>query len=169
MKHPYCITFAGVVGSSKTPIAHHLSWKLGLPVFSNDILRTEVREDLLRFDQDEYVRRRNERSQELITSGRSFIYDASIDREWPRLSEWLQTKNYQHFIISLDLSRELLNKLYEAKGYAEGHRLEELMSQHESFLADYGGLVGAHVTDANFDRRLEVSLAAVGAWFGDGE
>lgn len=164
MNHSYCITFAGVVGSSKTPIAHHLSWNLGLPVFNNDTLRTEVQEDLLRFEQDEYLRRRDERGRELINSGKSFIYDASIDREWKRLSKWLTEKNYKHFIISLDLSRGLLDKIYDAKGYTEGYRLDELIAQHQAFLEGYGDLVDLHITDKEFKERLNIALDAIKSW-----
>ncbi len=164
MNNPFCITFAGVVGSSKTPIAHHLGWNLGLPIFNNDTLRTEVQEDLLRFDQEEYLHRRNDRSKALLHTGMPFIYDASVDREWGRLAEWLAEDNYRHFIISLDLSRELLDKIYAAKGYTEGYRLNELMAQHAQFLEEYGNTTGLHITDAEFSRRLDVSLQAVKAW-----
>lgn len=163
MKDPFCITFAGVIGSSKTPIAHHLSWNLGLPVFCNDTLRTEVKEDRLEFDQVEYRRRRDERCKQLISRGRSFIYDASVDREWTGLNDWLQEKNYRHFIISLDLSRELLDKIYESKGY-EGHHLEQLLSQHQNFIANHGDQIGLHITDQGFEERLNVSLLAVKSW-----
>ena len=37
----FCITFAGAVGGSKTPIANFLSTKLNLPVFNNDAIRSQ--------------------------------------------------------------------------------------------------------------------------------
>lgn len=49
-----CILFAGPIGSGKSPIANYLSYKLNLPIFNNDTIRTEVREDLLKMDVEEY-------------------------------------------------------------------------------------------------------------------
>jgi cytidylate kinase len=48
-----CITFAGAVGSSKTPISNYLSSRLNLPIFNNDTIRSEVIEDLGVFDNKE--------------------------------------------------------------------------------------------------------------------
>jgi hypothetical protein len=157
----YCITFAAPVGSSKTPIAHYLSWNLGLLIYSNDATRIEVAEDLLGSNQDEYIKRRDERGERLIKGGKSFIYDASIDREWHRLHAWLTGNDYEWFIISLDLTKGFLEKIYEAKGYTEVDRLDVLLKQHRKFLADYGDQVGLHISDETFARRLELSLAAV--------
>lgn len=56
-----CITFAGAVGSSKTPISNYLSTKLNLPIFNNDAIRSEVIEDLGIFDSEEHLKRRNAR------------------------------------------------------------------------------------------------------------
>lgn len=161
----YCITFAGVVGSSKTPIATFLSWSLGLPIVSNDTIRLEVMEDLLLFDQQEYERRRDARGKQIISSGKPFIYDASIDREWPRLKEWLTAGSYQSFIVSLDLSRTLLAKLYEAKGYHDTlDRLETLMHDHDRFLDQHGDVVNRHIDDQAFPKRLEISLQSASQW-----
>jgi len=38
----YIVAFAGVVGSSKTPISNYLSGVFGLPVFNADAVRSEV-------------------------------------------------------------------------------------------------------------------------------
>ena len=162
MEERYCITFAGVPGSSKTPIAYYLSWNLGLPIYNNDAIRTEVQEDLLKFDQELYLKRRDERGKRLISSGRSFIYDASVDREWSHLSELLKENDYKFFIISLDLSRELIEKLYEAKGYKETPEgLNLLLQQHQVFLKNQQELIGIHISDSDFSNRLELSLDAV--------
>lgn len=67
MKH-LCITFAGAIGSSKSPIANYLSISLGLPIFNNDSIRSEVTEDLGILDSKEYLKRRNKRFQELLKS-----------------------------------------------------------------------------------------------------
>ncbi len=40
------ILFAGAVGSGKTPISNYLSYKLNLPIYNNDAIRSEVIEDL---------------------------------------------------------------------------------------------------------------------------
>jgi adenylylsulfate kinase-like enzyme len=62
----FCLTFAGVVGSSKTPITNYLSGQLNLPVLNNDAIRTEVLEDLGEFNFDEYIKRRNERAESIL-------------------------------------------------------------------------------------------------------
>ncbi len=50
-----CICFAGVPGCDKSPLAVRLSWELGLPVFSNDMIRREIRiENQGALDIDQY-------------------------------------------------------------------------------------------------------------------
>jgi adenylylsulfate kinase-like enzyme len=107
----YCLTFAGAVGSSKTPIANFLSTKLNLPIFSNDAIRSEVIEDLGKLDQEGYIKRRNDRLTAIAKSGMAFIYDASVDREWMDLKMHLVDYGYDWYIISLDLSKKLLKRL----------------------------------------------------------
>lgn len=123
-----------------------------------------MQEDLLHFDQEEYLRRRDARGKKLINSGMSFIYDASVDREWSRLNDWLVGAGYQTFVISLDLSKAFLEKLYQAKGYTEGNRLDLLLQQHNDFLERYGNVVNLHITDKEFAQRLEVARQAVQIW-----
>ena len=166
MKTRYCITFAGVPGSSKSPIANHLSWNLGLPIFNNDTIRTEVKEDLLKFDQKEYEKRRDERAINLMDSRKSFIYDASVDRMWETHSKRLEKRGYEVFIISLDLSESLLDNIYRAKGYTEFAQLGLRQPEHDKFLEEFGHLVNLHIDDEGFPRRLELSLGAVKAWIG---
>lgn len=164
MKKKCCITFAGVVGSSKSPTAHYLSWNIGFPIQSNDAMRIEVTEDLLRFDADEYSRRLNQRAKEILSSGRSFIYDASVDRKWSKLDGWLKEYDYESFVISLDFSRSLIERIHAAKGYQEAHRLDALMQEHADFLKNYGDVVNLHINDEQFPDRLELSLIAVKDW-----
>lgn len=164
MKTKYCITLAGVPGSSKSPIAHHLGWNLGLPIFNNDTLRTEVREDLGKFDQTSYEMRRDERTKLLLDNGISFIYDTSVDRFWETHSKRLVEAGYEVFIISLDLTRDFINALYEAKGYQEYAQLDIYIPDHEDFLVDYGHLVNLHIDDGKFSDRLNLSLSAVKDW-----
>lgn len=162
MKKPICITFSGCVGSSKTPIAVYLSYNLNLPVFNNDALRSEILEDFGKFEEEEYILRRNERCLSILESGKSFIFDVSIDREREKLKLWLDKYDYDTFIISLDLSEELLTKLYKAKNYSESlKRLPELIKDHELFLKKHSKIVNLHITDELFLERLEISKKAV--------
>ena len=112
---PFCILFSGVIGVSKTPIAYYLSYKLNLPVFNNDAIRTEVIEDLTYFSQEAYEKRQNARLFDLIESKRNFIYDASIDRSWNSLLDRFKKSSYQTYVISLDLSKRFIERLYKNK------------------------------------------------------
>ena len=129
-----CITFAGAVGSSKTPISNYLSTKLNLPIFNNDAIRSEVIEDLGILNNEEHIKRRNSRLEETIKDGISFICDVSIDREWGGFKEILVSANYNFFIISLDLSKKMLIKLYKAKKYLDSlKRIDRIIEDHNVF------------------------------------
>jgi len=157
-KKPFCITFAGPAGSSKTPIAIYLSYQLNLPVFSNDAIRSEVIGDLGSLDQDEYLRRRDKRLKELVKKQVSFIYDASVDRQWDKREEWRKQANYNWLIISLDLSKDFLVKLYQSKDRQKSLKyLDKMLAEHDMFVAQYGHDIGLHITDQDFPRRLELS------------
>ena len=161
----FCITFAGAVGSSKTPISNFLSAKINLPVFNNDTIRTEVIEDLGIFNSDEYIKRRDVRLKDILESGTSFICDASIDREWKEFKKFLTTKDYQYFIISLDLSKDLLIRLYNTKEYYESlERIDELINDHNVFLSKSAGDIGLHVSDDDFKNRCQVSYDKTVEW-----
>ena len=152
------VTFAGAVGSSKTPIACHLSYRFNLPVFNTDAIRSEVTEDMLVFNEDEFKVRRDNRMRGLIGGGKSFIFDASIDREWKNYREAALGEGYKVFIISMDLSKDFLIKLYRAKGYEESlKRVDQLYSDHEKFLNDFNEDVSLHITDEDFKDRLTLS------------
>lgn len=156
-----CILFAGPIGSGKSPIANYLSYKLNLPVFNNDLLRTEVREDLLRFDADEYVRRRTERLKEILDSGISFIYDASCDRRWATEKDVLIKHGYEARIISLDFSKGKLLEIWRAKDYTEFDALDRTFEDHQLFLRKFKNDVTVHLSDENFLTRLEDSFKAI--------
>lgn len=159
-----CVLFAGPVGCSKTPVAYYLSWNLGLPIFNNDAIRTEVHEDTLskNLDNDLQLKIRNERLQKLIDSGKSFICDASIDRTWEKISQKLNDKGYEKFIISFDFGYDFLNKLYEAKSYeAPAELRKQWLEEHDSFLKKYGHLVDLRITEDNFSKRLEIAFKAI--------
>ncbi len=165
MSSKFCITFAGAVGSSKTPIANYLSSRLLLPIHNNDAIRTEVVEDLGVFDQAEYLERRNDRLVFFLDQGWPFILDASMDRDWAQAKEVLQEKGYDHFVISLDLSKDFLAMLYERKNYHESReRLDQLVADHEAFLEAYKTDVNLHIKDADFPERLEKSYLAAQEW-----
>lgn len=161
----FCVTFAGAVGSSKTPIAHYLSCAFCLPILSNDAIRTEVKEDLGRLEEGEYEKRRNTRLANLVASGTSFIYDASVDRGWAKLKEKIEEAGYAWFIVSMDLSKELLARLQSTKQYDDALTyLERSIADHEAFLERHGVDVALHISDATFGDRTELSGKALRQW-----
>jgi len=156
-----CILFAGATGCSKTPVAVYLSFKLNLPIFNNDAIRSEVIEDLKKFDEEEFIRRRDKRIEELVKSGTSFILDASIDRQAGRVKETLRENGYQYFVISFNLSPDFIKKLYHLKGYNESlKRIDEILSDHENFLRENGDIVGLAIDDRSFPDRLKLAIEA---------
>ena len=160
-----CITFAGCVGSSKTPISNYLSTKLNLPIFNNDAIRSEIIENKGFLNIEEHKKIRDRRLKEVLDSWISFIADISIDREWIGFKEQLSKYTYKYFIISLDLSKELLIKLYQAKGYDESlKRLDTLLQDHEKFLERFSDDVEFSISDDQFLNRLELSLKNVDDW-----
>jgi predicted kinase len=164
MNYKQCITFAGAVGSSKTPIANYLSGTLNLPVLNNDAIRTEVTEDMLIFDTQVYEQRQEKRCKAILKTGNSFIYDASVDRKWLKLDSWLKDYGYRFYIISMDLSYDLLVKLYKAKKYDDTEQLKDYFKQHENFLSSYDDVVGLHIRDDDFTNRLQIAYEQVAIW-----
>jgi hypothetical protein len=159
------ICLAGAIGSSKTTISNYLSTKLNLPVFNNDALRAEVTTDLGRFDAKEHRRRRDERVREILSRGISFILDASIDRSWKQYYEELKKNGYHWLVISLDLSRSLLEKLYQNKNYSlSPAEIDKNLKEHEKFLAEFGDQVALHITDDDFPDRLRLSYECAKLW-----
>lgn len=165
MRNKFFITFAGAVGSSKTPIAYYLSHKLNLPILNNDSIRTEVIEDTGSLDVKEYEKRRDIRAEDVAKRGSSFIWDAGIDREWVNLKKNVESFGYQTFIISLNLSKELLTSLYNRKGYSESlARIDDLITGHNTFLENYANEVNLHINDESFANRLELSYEKARDW-----
>lgn len=165
MKKKVCIIFAGAVGSSKTPISNYLSIKLNLPIFNNDAIRSEVIEDLGFFDSNEHIKRRNSRLEEIIKVWNTFICDVSVDREWLGLKEKLVSYDYDFFIISLNLSKDLLSKLYKAKEYFNSlSRIDEIIEDHNNFLAKYSDDIKLNITDNDFINRIQISYQEVGKY-----
>ncbi len=162
MKEKTIITFAGAVGSSKSPIATYLSWKLNLPIFNNDSIRSEVIEDMGTLDEQEYLKRRDERLKDVLQLGRSFILDASVDRAWDQFQDMADKAGFRACVISLDLSKDLLVSLWEKKGYHETlEQADELVADHDLFLEKYGDVVDLHIEDHDFKDRLRLSYEFV--------
>lgn len=164
MDKPFCIAMAGPAGCSKTPVAFYLSQQLGLPIFSNDAIRTEVQEDTLQsdFDIPEYSNRRNDRLRDLLQPKRSFIYDASVDRRWSELEEELIKQGFRWFIISFDLSFEFWQKICKAKGYqATREQTDKWYADHQNFIEHYRDDIDLVINDSNFTKRTEIALSAV--------
>lgn len=165
MNKKVIITFAGMIGSSKSPIAHYLSCMFGLPIFNVDAIRSEVTEDYLEFNLEEFCHRREERLKDMAEKNESFILDASIDRNWQDYKETIGDLGYKVFIISIDLSKEFITRLYQAKGYDESlKRIDTLYDQHEEFLKNFGQDVSLHIGDAEFHERLMLSENKFREW-----
>jgi len=174
MHIPYCITFAGVPGTSKSIVAHYLSERFDLPLFSSDNIRFEVREDLLADDihtpgvLDEYHRRAGERRDWLLAHKRAFIMDGSVDRTWENFKQQLESVGYRWFIIDMELSAAFIENLYLKTGRAWAmDALPTYLGQHETFLAEFGKDIGVRITDNTFKTRKEVAEAAVRTFLGD--
>lgn len=164
MKRKFVILFAGPAGSSKSPIANYLSWKLNLPLFNTDIINTEMREDRLFQDQPEFERRRLERTEEVLKLRNSIILDNSIDRKYPDIFKKLNEYNYDYFIISLDIDLDFLKQIYKAKEYKAFDVLDATFTDHKNFLKQNSDKVGLSIDNKNFANRLELSFNAVNEW-----
>ncbi len=167
MKKKFVITFSGVPGSSKTPIAYYLSWNLGLPIFNNDTLRTESIEDTGSFNPENYTKLRDARLDQLLALNTSFIYDASIDRQWASGKVWLDEHNYEHFVINMELDRDFVETLYKAKGYTQTDKLEGWFEDHAKFLRNYPDVPNIHITSEAFPERLNISLKNTKEWINE--
>jgi len=161
----YIVTFAGPPGSSKTPIANYLSEKFNLPIFNHDSIRTEVTEDLLKFDEEEFRKRSSNRLITLFNTKNSFIFDVSIDRRWKIYQDEILKSGYKVFVISMDLSRNYLIKLYEAKRYLESLKnIDKFILDHQKYLSEYSSMVNLSIKDNNFKKRLTLSEQTLTSW-----
>jgi predicted kinase len=164
MSKPYIIFFAGTPGSSKTPTAHFLSWNLGLPILSNDAIRREVKQDTLDMavDSAPYLKLRDERIEACLKLGKSFIYDASVDRTWFSWESRLQEHHYQGFIVSFDLSQQLLDRIAQAVASRESTENRQRWYQdHQDFLSKHRSQINLSINDQNFADRMSVAVTAV--------
>jgi hypothetical protein len=162
---PYAVTFAGVQGSSKTIISNYLSWKFGLPIFNNDQLRAEVKEDLMVDNINipealaEFEKRMTGRRLEIFATRRPIIFDGSVDRRWEESKKQFLDADYDWFLVSLNLSKEFLVKLFNSTGRAKfaQTKLDGYLKQHEEFVDKYDSDVSVRITDETFKDRLKVS------------
>jgi hypothetical protein len=161
MKKKLCICFAGPVGCSKTPVANYLSWNLGLPVFNSDAVRSEIVEDstLNNYEKRDFNKVLDKRLHKLTKYQRSFILGVSVDRSWRDVKRELENNAYFWFLISFNLSKNLLTKMYKAKGYKESlNNIDKFIQDHGKFFREYRNDVGFIITDENFSNRLDVCL-----------
>jgi hypothetical protein len=162
MKQPVCITFAAPVGSSKTPISNYLSGKLNLPIYNSDAVRSEIIEDEGFLDEEKFYQTRDKRIKDILERKISFILDTSVDRRWKQLKEWLERYNYKWIIISIDLNKDFLAKLYKAKGYVESlQRIDKILADHKKFLQKFSAEVNIWINEENFAKRLEICYRAI--------
>jgi len=157
----YCILFAGPRGSGKTTIASYLGAKLGLPIFSNDFIREEVTAELHKLDEAEYQKRRTIQLDGMLKSGKSFIYDASVDRRWEELKSLLLKNNYKTFIISLDFSKQQLQEIYQIKYGTNLDEFERTFADHQKFLKRFHKDVALSLKDEQFLNSRESALSGI--------
>lgn len=168
----FAVVFAGVPGSSKSIVANYLSITFGLPIFNTDNIRYEVKEDL-RVDDinipkalDEYHKREEVRRTELLKSGKSFIFDGSVDRCWPELKKQLEEFGYRWFMVDMELSETFLRQLFGAtsrKRFA-AEELDTYLKQHEAFMQKYRDDISLQITDETFQNRLELAATDLRAF-----
>ena len=99
-----------------------------------------------------------------LDSKKDFILDASIDRKW---DEYLDLfKEYDTFVISIDISKECLEKIVGAKEYVTGvgDRLDKNYQNHVDFLDKHINDVDLHITDENFKDRIDIVLESIKEW-----
>jgi hypothetical protein len=131
-----------------------------------DAIRMEVREDLLVDDVtdprivEEFQKRAVHRYQALLKKGVSFIDDSSVDRSWKQPSSdqnyRLNGRNYDYFIISIDLSKAFIQKLHQANHSQSADKLDDYYDDHQKFLEQYSEDIGEHITDETFADRMDI-------------
>ena len=168
MSQPFAVVFAGVPCSSKTIISNYFSAKFGLPIFNNDQLRFEVKEDMMADNINrpdvlaEYERRYTERFEELLATGHPMILDGSIDRRWPETKAQLEKFGYAWFLIDMELSESFLREFFVATGRPKFlDKLPRYLEDHRQFMERYSSDVSIQITDDMFLKRLELSASGL--------
>ncbi len=91
--------------------------------------------------------------------------DLSVDREWKYFKKQLSLNGYDVFIISLDLSKDYLARLYESKGYFESlKRIDKLVNDHCLFLDNFKNDIALHIKEKDFRRRCQISYKETSKW-----
>ena len=164
---PYCIVFAAPVGAGKTTIAYYLSRDLWLPIYNNDALRAQLKADMGgdALDEDLVRHKRDEILKEMLSSGKSFIVDASVDREWAKFKQALSDNGYGCFIVSIDISREFLDQLTSVRGDSDSEdQVANWFRDHQNFIKEYKADIGISIDDHNYVHRLEIVQEAIRQW-----
>jgi len=165
METPYAVVFAGIPGTSKTPISHYLSCEFSLPIFSTDQIRFEVREDLRLANinrpggVEEFEKRFAERFDRLLAAQVPVIIDGSSDRKWSERKLKLTEAGYGWYMISMELTKNFLLKLYADTGRSwwADDNLDPYLQQHEEFLHKFKADIDVEIHDDNFGDRLQVA------------
>jgi cytidylate kinase len=166
MKHPACVSFVGPAGSGKTPVASFLSWNLGIGLFNADSIRSSVRENYLieSIDPPEYITERDNQIKSLLRAKKNVILDASLDRTWVKTKEDFAANSYTIFLISFDISDELLRRIFKAKGYTADNLIPKWQKEHNEFLDQFGSAINLSIHDENYSARNELALSRVSSW-----
>lgn len=169
---PYAVVFSGLPGTSKTIIANYLSGKFGLPVFNNDQLRFEVKEDLLVDNINlpaaiaEFEKRLTERVDEILSTGRPIILDGSVDRRWPERRAQLEKYGYGWFLINMELSSDFIENLWRKTGREHLIKtyLYPYVPAHREFIKKYSNQINLEITDKQFPNRLNTAAGALNVY-----
>ncbi len=163
MNKPIAVLFAGPAGCGKTQVSHHLSWNMGIPIFSNDVIRTEFKTPTSLNKPADYEKVRDTKLKKLLKKKKSFVFDASIDRLWDEYKE-LICSSHRVYVISFDLSYGFYKDLVFGK-YGDEKRLAKWYKEHGLFLRKNPEIVSFSIADDDYKDRLEIVLDAVGAEF----
>ncbi|OGF25742.1 hypothetical protein A2303_07135 [Candidatus Falkowbacteria bacterium RIFOXYB2_FULL_47_14] len=100
-----------------------------------------------------------------MENGVSFICDLSVDREWEEFKKQLTLNEYRYFIISIDLSKEFLTRLYKSKDYLESLKIiDKIINDHDIFLNTYNNDIALHISDDDFKVRCKISYQETKKW-----
>jgi predicted kinase len=169
MKQPYAVVFSGLPGTSKSIIAFYLSGTFGLPMFNNDQLRFEVKEDLLADNINrpdalaEFEKRLTERVDKILSTKRPVILDGSVDRRWEERKAQLDKHGYKHFLINMELSPQFIENLWIKTGRREliDKYLYPYIADHQNFLEHWHKEINVEINDDNFKDRNQLSALAL--------
>jgi len=154
-----CITFAWAWWCWKSPIANYLSINFWLPILNSDNLRSEIIENLWYLDEGLFRKVFFERLTKVLSDWFPIILDLSVDREWSNIKLLLEKYDYKYFIISFNLTKNFLSKLYFDKGYENFvPDIDRYLREHEKFLDEYKKDIYVEITDDIYINRLEIIL-----------